>query len=68
MQADEVLTQARDAMTVKRVFSEPYEKNGVTLITAAGIAGGAGAGRSGSRLRGRLRAERSAGGRLCHQR
>jgi hypothetical protein len=26
MQADEVLTQARDAMTVKRVFSDPYER------------------------------------------
>jgi uncharacterized spore protein YtfJ len=44
MKSDEVLTQARDTMTVKRVFSEPYEKNGVTVIMAAGISGGAGAG------------------------
>ncbi len=44
MQTSEVLTQAREAMTVRRVFSEPYEKNGVTVITAAGISGGAGAG------------------------
>ena len=44
MKADEVLTQAQDAMTVRRVFSEPYEKNGVTVITAAGIVGGGGAG------------------------
>lgn len=44
MKADELLTEAREAMTVKRVFGEPYEKNGVTIITAAGISGGAGAG------------------------
>jgi len=44
MNVDEALAQARDAMTVKRVFSEPYEKNGVTVIMAAGISGGAGAG------------------------
>jgi uncharacterized spore protein YtfJ len=44
MKADEMLTQARDTMTVKRVFGDPYEKNGVTVITAAGISGGAGAG------------------------
>lgn len=44
MNADQVLSEAREAMTVKRVFGEPYEKNGVTVITAAGISGGAGAG------------------------
>lgn len=44
MNADQVLSEAREAMTVKRVFGEPYDKNGVTVITAAGISGGAGAG------------------------
>ena len=44
MNPEEVLTQAREAMTVRRVFGEPYEKNGVTVITAARITGGAGGG------------------------
>lgn len=44
MNAAELLEQARDTMTAKRVFSDPYEKNGVTVITAAGISGGGGAG------------------------
>jgi uncharacterized spore protein YtfJ len=33
-----------DALTVKRVFGEPYEKDGVTIIPAARVQGGAGAG------------------------
>jgi uncharacterized spore protein YtfJ len=44
MDPNELLTQARDALTVKRVFGEPYERNGVTLIPAAVIRGGAGGG------------------------
>ena len=44
MTAQEILDQARGSMTVKRVFGEPYEKNGVTLVPAAKIAGGGGAG------------------------
>jgi uncharacterized spore protein YtfJ len=44
MEVQEVLAQARDSMTVKRVFGEPYEKDGVTVIPAARIQGGAGAG------------------------
>lgn len=44
MTAQEVLSQARDSMTVKRVFGDPYEKNGVTVIPAAKIAGGGGGG------------------------
>jgi hypothetical protein len=31
MEANEVLTQARDTLTVKRVFGEQYEKNGVAV-------------------------------------
>jgi len=38
------LEQAKDAMTVGRVFGEPYEKNGVTVIPAARVQGGAGGG------------------------
>jgi len=44
MNAQEVLAQAQDAITVKRVFGEPYEKNGITVIPAAAIGGGGGGG------------------------
>lgn len=44
MEVLEVIAQARDAITVKRVFGEPYEKNGVTVIPAARVQGGAGGG------------------------
>jgi uncharacterized spore protein YtfJ len=39
-----IIEQARDAMTVKRVFGEPYERNGITVIPAATISGGGGGG------------------------
>ena len=44
MDVHEVLEHARDAMTVKRVFGDPYEKDGVTLVPVANVMGGAGAG------------------------
>jgi uncharacterized spore protein YtfJ len=44
MDVHEVMNHARDAMTVKRVFGDPYEKDGVTVIPVASIMGGAGAG------------------------
>ena len=44
MEVQDVLAQARDTMTVKRVFGEPYEKDGVTIIPAARVLGGAGGG------------------------
>ncbi len=44
MDVSEVLNHARDAMTVKRVFGDPYEKDGVTVIPVANVMGGAGAG------------------------
>ena len=44
MDVREVLEQARDAMTVKRVFGDPYEKDGVTIVPVASVMGGAGAG------------------------
>jgi len=40
----EVLAQATDSMAVKRVYGEPYEKDGVTVIPAARIRGGGGGG------------------------
>lgn len=39
-----MIGSARDALTVKRVFGEPIEKDGVTIIPAARIGGGAGGG------------------------
>jgi uncharacterized spore protein YtfJ len=44
MKVSEVLGTARDAVTVKRVFAEPYEKEGLTIISAAAVGGGAGGG------------------------
>lgn len=44
MDAHEVLDHARDAMTVKRVFGDPYEKDGITVVPVANVMGGAGAG------------------------
>lgn len=44
MEVQEILAQARDSMTVKRVYGEPYEKDGVTVIPAARVQGGAGTG------------------------
>jgi uncharacterized spore protein YtfJ len=44
MEVQEVIAQARDTLTVKRVFGEPYEKDGVTIIPAARVRGGAGGG------------------------
>jgi uncharacterized spore protein YtfJ len=44
MKVNEAWSTARDAITVKRVFAEPYEKEGVTVIAAAAVAGGAGGG------------------------
>jgi uncharacterized spore protein YtfJ len=44
MEVQEVIAQARDALTVKRVFGEAYEKDGVTVIPVARVQGGAGGG------------------------
>lgn len=40
----QAIEQAKEAMTVRRVFGDPYEKNGVTVIPAARVQGGAGGG------------------------
>lgn len=39
-----ILSQARDAMTVKRVFGDPIERDGVTIIPVAKVGGGGGGG------------------------
>ena len=44
MGVSDTIAQARDVMTVKRVFGEAYEKDGVTIIPAAWVAGGGGGG------------------------
>jgi len=44
MNIDEMLQGARDAMTVKRVYGEPIERNGLTLIPGAEVMGGGGGG------------------------
>jgi uncharacterized spore protein YtfJ len=44
MNVQDVLARAGDDISVKRVFGEPYEKNGITVIPAAKVHGGAGGG------------------------
>src|SRR4051812_28520728 len=40
----ELATALRDSMTVARVFGEPFERDGVTVIPAAAVRGGMGGG------------------------
>jgi uncharacterized spore protein YtfJ len=42
---DTLLAQARDSMTVKRVFGEPIERDGLMVIPVANVMGGFGSGR-----------------------
>jgi uncharacterized spore protein YtfJ len=44
MDVQEALGKMQDTVTVKRVYGEPYEKNGVTIIPTADVSGGGGAG------------------------
>jgi uncharacterized spore protein YtfJ len=41
---EELVKGHRDAISVKRVFGEPFQKNGVTVIPAAKVMGGGGGG------------------------
>jgi uncharacterized spore protein YtfJ len=43
-QLDEILADAGKTIGVRRIYGEPYEKNGVTVIPAARVMGGAGGG------------------------
>jgi uncharacterized spore protein YtfJ len=44
MKPEDVLATAKDSLTVRRVYLEPIERDGLTVIAAASIAGGAGGG------------------------
>ena len=44
MIAQELLERARESMEGRRVYGEPYEAEGVTVIPAASVRGGAGGG------------------------
>ena len=44
MELQDLLSGARDAVSVKRVYGDPYEKNGLTVIPAAAVRGGGGGG------------------------
>jgi uncharacterized spore protein YtfJ len=41
---DEILGGARDAITVRRVFGDPIERDGVTIVPVAAVRGGGGGG------------------------
>jgi uncharacterized spore protein YtfJ len=41
---DELLEGAREAITVKRVYGDPVEGDGVTIVPAAAVRGGGGGG------------------------
>lgn len=49
MDIAQMLGGARDAITVKRVFGEAYERDGVTVIPVARVSGGGGGGEGGER-------------------
>jgi uncharacterized spore protein YtfJ len=44
MNVTEMLEGAREAITVKRVYGDPIERDGVTIIPAADVRGGGGGG------------------------
>lgn len=44
MKFNDVLTSAREAASVRRVFADPIERDGVTLVPAARISTGGGGG------------------------
>ena len=44
MNAIELVNQAKDTISVRRVYGEPFQEDGVTIIPAASVMGGGGAG------------------------
>jgi uncharacterized spore protein YtfJ len=44
MNVDEMIRGTQDAMTVKRIYGEPIERDGLTIIPAAKVTGGGGGG------------------------
>lgn len=47
MNVDEMIRGTQDTMTVKRVYGEPIERDGLTIIPAAKVTGGGGGGGDG---------------------
>lgn len=43
----EMMSEARDAITVRRVFGDPIERGDATIVPAAAVMGGAGGGEGG---------------------
>jgi uncharacterized spore protein YtfJ len=44
MDVKETIAAAQDSLTVRRVYGEPFERNGVVVIPAAAVRGAGGAG------------------------
>ncbi len=44
MDLDALLQGHRDAVTVRRIYGEPVERDGVTVVAAAAVVGGTGGG------------------------
>lgn len=44
MDISQIVANAQDAVTVRRVYGEPIEREGATVISAARVAGGGGGG------------------------
>src|SRR5881409_2440006 len=44
MNAIELVNQAKDTINVRRVYGEPYQEQGITIIPAATVMGGGGGG------------------------
>ena len=44
MNALDAVSQAKDVITVRRVYGDPYQENGLTIIPAANVMGGGGGG------------------------
>ncbi len=44
MRLDELLERTTDSLDAKMAYTEPYEKDGVTVIAAARVSGGGGGG------------------------
>ncbi|HZV50733.1 MAG TPA: sporulation protein [Candidatus Dormibacteraeota bacterium] len=47
MDARQILEQARDQLTVRRVFGEPIDRDGATVVPVAVVRGGGGGGEQG---------------------
>jgi uncharacterized spore protein YtfJ len=44
MKLDELVSSTRDALTARRIYAEPFERDGLAVIPAALVRGGAGGG------------------------